>query len=225
MQKTSLILALTVSSFSAHADLIKKSDTGICHPKDSPFYYDTKHYTRYYSMDACLASGGRFPYNMDYYIPRPKSFTNKNNKPHCNDTRHRTLKAQSTGAITYRDSDSCVIHSGRWFDLYTGQIFYYADSVEVDRLVPLNWALKHGAEFWHEARIKQFKNDDKNLFVISAKTNKQKGSKGALEWLPKNRQFHCQYILRFERIVNDYQLQMNPVETAQFHQLKRAKCD
>jgi hypothetical protein len=40
---------------------VKKSRSGICHPKGGTYYSRTRHYTSYDTMQACLDSGGRAP--------------------------------------------------------------------------------------------------------------------------------------------------------------------
>ena len=40
---------------------VKKSNTGICHPKGSTYYGQTKNFTPYQNMDECIKSGGRPP--------------------------------------------------------------------------------------------------------------------------------------------------------------------
>ncbi|ATP91161.1 hypothetical protein ACEUCS_19525 [Aeromonas caviae] len=40
---------------------VKKSRSGICHPKGGTYYSRTRHYTPYDTMQACLDSGGRAP--------------------------------------------------------------------------------------------------------------------------------------------------------------------
>jgi hypothetical protein len=40
---------------------VKKSNSGICHPKGGTYYSRTTHYTPYSSMEACIKSGGRAP--------------------------------------------------------------------------------------------------------------------------------------------------------------------
>lgn len=42
---------------------VKKSTTGICHEEDSTYYYRTKNYKIFNSIEDCLNSGGRKPYN------------------------------------------------------------------------------------------------------------------------------------------------------------------
>jgi hypothetical protein len=41
------------------ASLVKKSRTGICHPRSSPNYHQLRHYQTFHSLQACLDSGGR----------------------------------------------------------------------------------------------------------------------------------------------------------------------
>jgi hypothetical protein len=40
---------------------VKKSHTGICHAKGSPYYNQTKKFEEFESLQACLDSGGRLP--------------------------------------------------------------------------------------------------------------------------------------------------------------------
>lgn len=42
---------------------VKKSSGGICHDENSIYYYKTKSYQTFNSIDDCLESGGRKPYN------------------------------------------------------------------------------------------------------------------------------------------------------------------
>ena len=41
---------------------VKKSRSGICHPKGGTYYGRTKNFKAYNSMEACLQSGGRAPH-------------------------------------------------------------------------------------------------------------------------------------------------------------------
>lgn len=42
---------------------VKKSSSSICHDENSTYYYRTKIYKTFDSMDDCLNGGGRKPYN------------------------------------------------------------------------------------------------------------------------------------------------------------------
>lgn len=40
---------------------VKKSNTGICHPKGGTYYGQTKNFTPFQNMEECIKSGGRPP--------------------------------------------------------------------------------------------------------------------------------------------------------------------
>lgn len=40
---------------------VKKSSTGICHPKGGTYYEQTKNFTPFKTMEDCIKSGGRAP--------------------------------------------------------------------------------------------------------------------------------------------------------------------
>ncbi|WP_421335508.1 hypothetical protein [Aeromonas veronii] len=65
MQLVKLVLScclLLVCSIALAAEPpVKKSRSGICHPKGGTYYNRTKHYIPYDTMQACLDSGGRAP--------------------------------------------------------------------------------------------------------------------------------------------------------------------
>jgi hypothetical protein len=41
--------------------IVKKSDSGICHDKNSPSYERTKKFTEFKTVDECVKSGGTLP--------------------------------------------------------------------------------------------------------------------------------------------------------------------
>jgi hypothetical protein len=64
------VLAITVSLSLLSLNLfasdsanppVKKSNTGICHPKGGTYYEQTKHFTPFKTMEECIKSGGRTP--------------------------------------------------------------------------------------------------------------------------------------------------------------------
>lgn len=54
---------LTCEDFLDLKPTIKKSSSSICHDENSTYYYRTKTYKTYDTMDDCIKSGGRKPYN------------------------------------------------------------------------------------------------------------------------------------------------------------------
>ncbi|WP_020683930.1 HNH endonuclease family protein [Marinobacterium rhizophilum] len=121
-------------------------------------------------------------------------------------------------------SNRCTVSRGRWNDPYTGKIFYEARDLDVDHLVPLKWAWDHGASNWSAEQRRKFANDDANLFAVEASVNREKGALGPLNWLPPDRSFHCQYILRFTRIVRKYSLVLSNGENDAMQRLRHDTC-
>jgi len=49
-----------------HASVIKKSNSGLCHPPQSSWYERTQNYQPYDSFDACLDSDGKLPDGISF---------------------------------------------------------------------------------------------------------------------------------------------------------------
>ena len=77
---------------------------------------------------------------------------------------------------------------------------------------------------WSPEKRKKFANDDVNLFAVQASVNKEKGALGIIDWLPPSKPFHCQYILRFKRVVKQYGLLLSGYEERRFRELSERKC-
>ena len=54
-----ITLLLTNPTFAK--DVIKKSNSGLCHDKKSQYYSKTKNFKSFKTMKECLDSGGRLP--------------------------------------------------------------------------------------------------------------------------------------------------------------------
>jgi hypothetical protein len=57
---TLLAIAL-FSSGSIATEPVKMSKSGICHAPNTTYYKQTKNYTPYPTLQACLSAGGRMP--------------------------------------------------------------------------------------------------------------------------------------------------------------------
>jgi hypothetical protein len=212
----SVVLASVLCS-PAYA-LVKKSKSNICHDESSSSFSRTKNFTPYNSLDECLKSGGRLPKGASApkTVPTPNAAQTKDSgysrdkfghgwsdvDHDGQDTRQEILISQNTGNLTYNDKGRVI--RGRWVSMYSGDIIIDASKVDIDHIVPLSWAWKHGASQWTSAKREQFANDETNLVAVEASLNRQKGDKGPDEWLPpKNVE---QYKLRFQRIMKLYGL-------------------
>mgnify|MGYP003956018855 CR=1 FL=1 len=219
VRRVNFILTLAVFSYTlfpsaqANGNIVKKSNSGICHAQDSRWYSRTKNFTPYDGLDACLNSGGRLPKG---YTPKSaelkstgyerSAFNHWVDKDgDCLNERHELLEQLSTGPVNYSD-DGCRVVQGRWNDPYTGKVFFKSSDVDVDHVVSLKQAWEKGASAWSDEKREGFANDPINLLVVDDGTNQSKGAKSVLDWLPPNKAYHCQYATRYLRVLITYKL-------------------
>ena len=225
-------LVASLMSFGASAaEIVKKSRSGICHDGTSPYYTKVKNYTEFDSLLACLESNAdaREPYvREDYDNERDRydevAYSRDKFGPgwldldsDCRDTRQEVLAEMSTREVIFKDRQQCKVKRGRWISYYTNVTHYDPSDLDIDHVVPLSWAWKHGANRWTDRERESFANDMVNLLPVEANLNRQKSDKGLDEWLPLvNR---CGYIARFERIRKGYGLSLYPKEEQVYGQL------
>ncbi len=143
-KKPVLYLLCLLFPLISFADVVKQSNSGICHSTESPYYSRVKNFTPYSTLQACLNAGGRLPKNSKGQTvgsSTPSSaaaipaLTNTSNNPKykrsyfggwadtdrdCVNTRHELLMKQSTSTID-TGSNKCTVSRGKWLDPYTGQ--------------------------------------------------------------------------------------------------------
>lgn len=143
----------------------------------------------------------------------PLSPYNRKEWPHwvdadsdCQNTRQEMLIAFSRIAVTFKDKRHCTVLRGEWFDVYTQKIFTKASDVDIDHIVPLAHAHRHGADKWTRNQRRQFANDFENLVVVNDATNQSKGDQAPHEWLPPRESYWCEYGRRWIHIKEKYRL-------------------
>ncbi|WP_420390693.1 HNH endonuclease family protein [Marinobacter sp.] len=209
-------------SISADAVVVKKSNSGLCHPPQSGWYERTKNYTAFDSLEACLDSGGKLPKGVNHISPNdsqdsPGEYKRSafgygwdDSDGDCQDSRAESLIAQSTTKVRFEDESRCRVLTGRWISPFTGKVIQNSSDIDIDHVVPLKWAWNHGANNWIRDKREQFANDPVNLWPVEAGLNRSKGAKGPKEWLPPSAK--CGYVARFFRIVKQYNLQPSSSE-------------
>ena len=203
------------------AEVIKRSESGLCHDKNSQWYERTRKFTAYATMRNCLAAGGKA--YSGYATNSQATITDGYDRdlfPHwldedgnCRDPRAETLIRQSEVPVAFADGAGCQVTSGRWYDPYTDNTFTDDDDLDIDHIVPLKWAYEHGADKWPERIRADFANDTLNVIAVSLSANRSKGAKGPTEWMPANQGFRCQYLQRFKVVTQKYQLAFTARET------------
>lgn len=158
--------------------------------------------------------------------PIPATPYNRKDWPHwidedgdCQNTRQELLIATSKVSVQFKDSKHCTVISGEWYGVYTGKTFTKASDVDIDHIVPLAHAHRHGAENWTKEQRKTFANDFENLVAVSDSANRSKSDKAPDEWLPPLKSYWCEYGKRWERVKDKYRLWYSQQERIVLNQL------
>lgn len=143
----------------------------------------------------------------------------------CQDTRAEILIATSKIPVRHKRGKRCYkVMSGEWHDPYTNRIFYHAWEVSIDHRIALAEAHRYGGANWSAADKEAFANDPINLIAVQAEANQAKGSHPAYQWMPKNLDYWCEYILVREQVVAKYALALPDKEQAFNQNIKQQYC-
>ncbi|WP_444945333.1 DUF1524 domain-containing protein [Microbulbifer sp. VTAC004] len=124
----------------------------------------------------------------------------------CQNTRQELLIRLSLAPVVFNNEKGCTVVSGLWIDPYTGQFFEKASDLDVEHIVPLSWAHKHGGSTWSREQRRAFAEDPANLWLVDDGHNQRKGGKGPTEWLPPYQPARSVYRRQFMAIARKYGL-------------------
>jgi hypothetical protein len=91
----------------------------------------------------------------------------------------------------------CDVVSGTWRSAYDNLVLTAPDQLDVDHVVPLEDAYRSGGWQWSTDRRTQYANDQADLWVVSASTNRSKGSSSPDVWRPPAKKVWCEYARRW----------------------------
>lgn len=123
----------------------------------------------------------------------------------CWDTREAVLVRDAVkGSTKYQDKNkqpassldnACTLTQGEWLDPYTGKVFTDPKKLDIDHMIPLSYAAKHGGQAWDAKKKEQYANSMNagHLLAVSASENRTKGDKGPSSWKPTDKGNWCQY--------------------------------
>lgn len=118
------------------------------------------------------------------------------------DTRETVLKNQ--GKDVKADSKTCKALSGVWLDPYSNETFTEASKLDIDHIIALSYAARHGGQDWDAKKKEQFANDKTQLLAVSASENRKKSDKGPADYMPPNKAFHCEYSKKWLATASKY---------------------
>ena len=223
------LLFTTTQALSSDENSIKLTSSGICHTQESPYFDRIKNFKAFSSIIECLDAGGR-KLQSSGKIQEPNSGEYQRSKfghgwadtdGDCQDQRAEALINTSSLPVRFANSEKCRVITGRWISPFTGAVIQNSSDIDIDHVVPLAWAWRHGAEHWPQIKRENFANDPANLWPVEASLNRSKGGSGPDEWLPPENQ--CQYVARFFRITKIYNLNVSESENTTFRELL-SKC-
>lgn len=109
-------------------------------------------------------------------------------------------------------SEDCKILLGTLHDPYTGRTIQFtrgagtSGDVQIDHVVALSNAWQTGAQQLMFAKRQALANDPLNLLAVDGSANQQKSDGDAATWLPSNKVFRCQYVVRQIKVKTKYDL-------------------
>ena len=111
------------------------------------------------------------------------------------------------GSDVVTDPSTCKVTSGSWVDPYSGETFTDAKKMDIDHLIPLQYAHQHGGASWDAAKKQAYANDlDTVLLTVSARENRSKGASGPGEYMPPLKSYRCEYSQRWVAVSEKYGL-------------------
>ena len=128
------------------------------------------------------------------------------------DTRNDILRRDLADIEIKPGTQGCKVTRGQLHDWYSGSTVEFTAGqetsrlVQIDHVVPLSWAWRHGASEWTEINLVNFANDPLNLNATIDSENQSKSDSGPSRWLPTDDRAQCQYIQRFTRVLVKYDL-------------------
>lgn len=128
----------------------------------------------------------------------------------CQNTRAEILISQSQVKVEFATSRDCRVIKGSWIGRLTGTLLSDASDVDIDHIIPLSYAHRHGGFSWPPSKKKQFANDPINLIPAYDVENRKKSDKGPSEYLPSDKKLACAYIKKWEMIRIKYDLNIAP---------------
>jgi hypothetical protein len=126
------------------------------------------------------------------------------------DTRNDVLREQLSAVAFKPLSNDCDVVAGHFTDPYTGVEMYYQTQgaqIHIDHLIPLAAAWDLGAANWTQALRERFANDTAvELLAVSGGANMSKGDSTPASWLPPNKSYRCEYVVRYLQASIAYEL-------------------
>jgi hypothetical protein len=144
--------------------------------------------------------------------PTPGTRYDRSDWPHWADTDGDGCDARQQALIAASitppqvDPFRCTVLAGDWFSDYDGVTTSDPGDFDVDHLVALANAHASGGWRWTTPQRRSFANDQRNLWPVSASSNRSKGSDTPDAWRPVRREAWCDFAVRWVLVKVAYAL-------------------
>ncbi|AHJ58530.1 GmrSD restriction endonuclease domain-containing protein [Amycolatopsis keratiniphila] len=131
-----------------------------------------------------------------HWIPQPSAGKGCNTREMILIQQGRNETAAGHAAVT-RDPATCeplAGHGNIWHSLYDNVTVTDPAALDVDHVVPLEQMTRSGTRGWTAAQRQAYANDPDVLVAVTAKSNRQKGSKDPAKWMPSNPEVRFEYL-------------------------------
>src|SRR5699024_8454722 len=100
-----------------------------------------------------------------------------------------------------------------WRSPYDGQVTRDSSELDADHFVPLEEVARSGGTEWSEEQKHEFAMYSPSVIVmVSAHSNRAKGSDDPSDWMPSQDSYHCAYAVRWVQLKADWDLTVDQDE-------------
>jgi len=121
------------------------------------------------------------------------------------DTREQLLEESSLVPVVKHENK---IVSGLWEGKLTGQRGTKPTKFHIDHIIPLAYASRAGGREWSPKKKQLFANDPENLIIATASANTSKSDRGPEEWMPRKKDYQCDYLKSWVSVADKYELRL-----------------
>ena len=126
---------------------------------------------------------------------------------------YNNIGMDTRDAILFRDAKSCTLTkskgkitiTGSWKCRYSGKVINNSRDLDIDHIVPLNYAKNNKIGIWTPSSFQEFENDTDNLIAVDKKLNRAKKDKSIVQWKPPKSQ--SWYRARWKEICKKWMLE------------------
>ena len=126
----------------------------------------------------------------------------------CKTVRTQVLEYSSSNTVTYTNPRQCEVREGLWIDPYTGEEFTRAAKLEIDHVIPPQYANASNGYQWDDQKRYAFANDPLNLVPVSRQIQRKKRQRGIGSWRPPEESYQCTYAMTWRNVAKKYDLDL-----------------